>query len=83
MSSPRWLIQEELEDTSPTETLRYENDIGESWSSFNIFFPKITRLLEDSLGGNCKTTIVATISPAQESFRESVRRVGGCRSTVS
>ena len=29
---------------------------------------RLTRLLEDSLGGNCKTTIIATISPALEAF---------------
>lgn len=29
---------------------------------------KLTRFLEDSLGGNCKTTIIATISPALEAF---------------
>lgn len=33
---------------------------------------KLTRLLEDSLGGNCKTTMIAMISPAQESFNESL-----------
>lgn len=33
---------------------------------------KLTRLLEDSLGGNCKTYMIATISPAQESFNESL-----------
>lgn len=33
---------------------------------------KLTRLLEDSLGGNCKTTMIAMISPAMESFSESV-----------
>jgi len=32
----------------------------------------LTRLLEDSLGGNCKTTIIATISPAVESFGETL-----------
>lgn len=32
---------------------------------------KLTRLLEDSLGGNCKTTMMAMISPASESFSES------------
>lgn len=31
---------------------------------------KLTRLLEDSLGGNCKTTMMAMISPALESFSE-------------
>lgn len=29
---------------------------------------KLTRILEDSLGGNCKTTMIAMISPALESF---------------
>ena len=33
---------------------------------------KITRLLEDSLGGNCKTTFIAMISPAIEAFNESI-----------
>jgi hypothetical protein len=33
---------------------------------------KITRILEDSLGGNCKTTFIATVSPAVLAFGESV-----------
>jgi len=33
---------------------------------------KLTRILEDSLGGNCKTTMMAMISPALESFPESL-----------
>jgi len=33
---------------------------------------KLTRLLEDSLGGNCKTTMMAMISPASEGFGESI-----------
>ena len=33
---------------------------------------KLTRLLEDSLGGNCKTTMMGMISPAYESFSESL-----------
>ena len=32
----------------------------------------MTRLLEDSLGGNCKTTMMAMISPAFDSFSESL-----------
>lgn len=33
---------------------------------------KITRILEDSLGGNCKTTMFAMITPAFESYQESL-----------
>jgi len=33
---------------------------------------KLTRILEDSLGGNCKTTMMAMISPAMEAFSESL-----------
>ncbi|GAB4823415.1 hypothetical protein N2152v2_010461 [Parachlorella kessleri] len=33
---------------------------------------KLTRILEDSLGGNCKTTFMAMISPAVEAFAESL-----------
>ena len=33
---------------------------------------KLTRLLENSLGGNCKTTMISMISPAQCSFNESL-----------
>jgi len=32
---------------------------------------KLTRLLEDSLGGNCKTTMMAMITPSGEAFLES------------
>ena len=32
----------------------------------------MTRLLEDSLGGNCKTTMMAMVSPAFDSFSESL-----------
>ena len=32
---------------------------------------KLTRLLEDSLGGNCKTTMMAMVSPCSESYSES------------
>ena len=33
---------------------------------------KLTRILEDSLGGNCKTTMMAMISPAADSYSESL-----------
>jgi Skp family chaperone for outer membrane proteins len=33
---------------------------------------KLTRILEDSLGGNCKTTMMAMISPALDAFSESL-----------
>ncbi|KAL0226918.1 hypothetical protein P9112_014242 [Eukaryota sp. TZLM1-RC] len=33
---------------------------------------KLTRVLEDSLGGNCRTVMMAMISPALESFNESL-----------
>jgi kinesin family protein 3/17 len=33
---------------------------------------KLTRMLEDSLGGNCKTTMMAMISPAFEAIAETV-----------
>ena len=36
---------------------------------------KITRILEDSLGGNCKTTFIATISPAVIAFGESLNTI--------
>ena len=32
---------------------------------------KVTRILEDSLGGNCKTTMMAMVSPSADAFGES------------
>ncbi|KXZ45004.1 hypothetical protein GPECTOR_59g611 [Gonium pectorale] len=32
---------------------------------------KLTHLLQDSLGGNCRTTLLATLSPSQDAFEES------------
>ncbi|KAF5835168.1 P-loop containing nucleoside triphosphate hydrolase protein [Dunaliella salina] len=33
---------------------------------------KLTRILEDSLGGNCRTTMVCTVAPSMEAFQESL-----------
>jgi hypothetical protein len=33
---------------------------------------KLTRILEDSLGGNCKTTMMCMVSPSLDAFAESV-----------
>lgn len=33
---------------------------------------KLTRILEDSLGGNCRTTMICTIAPAMDAFQESL-----------
>jgi len=32
----------------------------------------LTRILEDSLGGNCKTTFMAMISPSIDSYNETI-----------
>lgn len=33
---------------------------------------KLTRLLKDSLGGNCRTVMIAAINPAESSFEETL-----------
>ena len=33
---------------------------------------KLTRLLKDSLGGNCRTVMIATISPSSAYFEETI-----------
>lgn len=33
---------------------------------------KLTRMLKDSLGGNCKTVMIATISPASSQYEETI-----------
>lgn len=50
------------------------NALTESKGRYHIPYrdSKLTRLLEDSLGGNCRTTMIAMISPAHESFSESL-----------
>lgn len=30
---------------------------------------KLTRILEDSLGGNCRTTMICTVAPSMEAFQ--------------
>ena len=37
---------------------------------------KLTRILQDSLGGKTKATIIATISPAINNIEETIRTVG-------
>jgi len=34
---------------------------------------KLTRILQDSLGGNCKTAMITTISPMSTCYGESFR----------
>ena len=51
------------------------NALGEKGNKGN-FVPyrdsKLTRLLKDSLGGNCRTVMIANISSAESSFEETL-----------
>jgi kinesin family member 18/19 len=51
------------------------NALGEKGNKGN-FVPyrdsKLTRLLKDSLGGNCRTVMIANISPAESCFEETL-----------
>ena len=38
---------------------------------------KLTRILEDSLGGNCRTTMICTVAPAMDAFQVCVCGGGG------
>lgn len=51
------------------------NALGEKSNKGN-FVPyrdsKLTRLLKDSLGGNCRTVMIANVNPAESSFEETL-----------
>lgn len=51
------------------------NALGEKGNKGN-FVPyrdsKLTRLLKDSLGGNCRTVMIANVNPAETSFEETL-----------
>ncbi len=51
------------------------NALGDK-SKKGVFVPyrdsKLTRMLKDSLGGNCRTVMIATISPANMQYEETV-----------
>jgi hypothetical protein len=36
---------------------------------------KLTRILQDSLGGNSRTTVIACVSPAEDSYEESLNTI--------
>ena len=52
------------------------NALTDKKSKGRIYIPyrdsKLTRILQDSLGGNCKTTLLAMISPSAKFFGESL-----------
>jgi kinesin family protein 18/19 len=47
-------------------------DIGKKEGYVNYRDSKLTRLLKDSLGGNCRTIMIANISPAASNFEETM-----------
>lgn len=44
---------------------------------------KITRLLEDSLGGNCKTTFMGMVTPSPDSYGETLSTLKFCNRAKS
>lgn len=65
----KWLrVREMLEPTSPTGDASY----AISLNYFNLMYyfreSRLTRLLQDSLGGNARTFLVATLSPSMYEF---------------
>jgi kinesin family protein 18/19 len=47
-------------------------DSGKREAYVNYRDSKLTRLLKDSLGGNCRTVMIANISPASSNFEETL-----------
>lgn len=49
-----------------------KNQSGKGSAHVNFRDSKLTMLLKNSLGGNSKTTMVATISPAPENYEQTL-----------
>ena len=45
---------------------------GKKGSYINFRDSKLTRMLKDSLGGNCRTVMITNVSPAESSFEETI-----------
>jgi len=48
------------------------NALGKKGAYVNYRDSKLTRLLKDSLGGNCRTVMIACVTPATSSFEETL-----------
>eukprot|EP00854_Cymbomonas_tetramitiformis_P015351 gene15351-18161_t len=80
--SERWSAHAEMEEDRISELTNINQSLSAlamvigrlSSKAENQHIPyrdsKLTHLLQDSLGGNCKTTIIATISPSDVSYEE-------------
>lgn len=44
---------------------------------------KLTRILQDCLGGNCKTTMIATVTPVCECYTETVNTLNFAKRQVT